>query len=520
MAEKYSASSRASINAALTHWDVIRAQWGWGAVIQTGDEHRGGKLCTFVLHLMSHEVKAGEFYPASTISNYVWALCAHFQERLQVDPRVNIIGWSFFMSAVSVMTFVPYEPRRRLPTSVIRSALGSVDRSNQRQVQMALLILMLYFTFQRSEFPCPKTYDGIDPQKHCLVRHMEPHEGGTRWAIGTTKADPRAERLTSDAGPGREWIVIGQVDDALFDMRVWLCLFLSFFPAGPRDPDSPFFVAKDLQRPLIYREALAEYRDFLRGHVPDPGKFGLHGVRSEGFVVCSNSVGEEAAVIQGGWRGITTASRYDRLTPAIARSMAPRMVAFSDPRAARPDGESEAVDDDASHVSMGDSSGPGGLGIVAARRATARVRVSSSSAPPRPAAAASSSSSPPRSAAAASSSSNPSPCFQPAGLPAGWRREWHATSGRRAGYADYVGPCGRRTRSIEAAVALAAQPPTVPSDGVPAAPPPRVVVRDKPTYLSKVAGATVVSVESLVDHVTEFDRPPSRPKGAWLASRS
>ena len=173
-----------------------------------------------------------------------------------------------------------------------------------------------------------------------------------------------------------------------------------------------------------------------------------------------------------------------------------------------------------SHVSMGDSSGPGGLGIVAARRATARVRVSSSSAPPRPAAAASSSSSPPRSAAAASSSSNPSPCFQPAGLPAGWRREWHATSGRRAGYADYVGPCGRRTRSIEAAVSLAAQPPTVPSDGVSAAPPPRVVVRDKPTYLSKVAGATVVSVESLVDHVTEFDRPPSRPKGAWLASRS
>ena len=55
MAGKYSASSRASINAALHHWDIVRDQWGWSRVIHSGDPHRGGKLATFVLHLM--EVK-------------------------------------------------------------------------------------------------------------------------------------------------------------------------------------------------------------------------------------------------------------------------------------------------------------------------------------------------------------------------------------------------------------------------------------------------------------------------------
>ena len=33
------------------------------------------------------------------------------------------------------------------------------------QVQIALLVLFLYFTFQRSELPCPKTYGGMDPLK-------------------------------------------------------------------------------------------------------------------------------------------------------------------------------------------------------------------------------------------------------------------------------------------------------------------------------------------------------------------
>ena len=177
----------------------MRDKFGWERVIATGDLQRGAKLCTFAMHLMAHK----PFYPASTIGNYVWALCAFMEQELQADPRENVIGWSFFMTAVKVLTFVPYEPRTRLPTAAIRLALSKVDHTSFAMVQTAVLVLFLYFTFQRSEFPCPKTYDGLDPAKHCLVRHMEPVDGGTRWAVGTTKTDSRAERLSADAGPGR-----------------------------------------------------------------------------------------------------------------------------------------------------------------------------------------------------------------------------------------------------------------------------------------------------------------------------
>ena len=182
-----------------------------------------------------------------------------------------------------------------------------MDRTDFVQVQTALLVLFLYFTFQRSELPCPKTYNGLDPLKHLYVKHMQPHEGGTRWAVGTTKADPRAERLSGDAGPGREWIVVGEVDDPLFDMRVWLTLFYTLLPNGPRQPDSPFFVSRDQTRPLLYSQALPDFRTFLRnGGCSDPESYGLHGIRSEAFMTCAGAVDEETAVIQGGWSSTAT----------------------------------------------------------------------------------------------------------------------------------------------------------------------------------------------------------------------
>ena len=199
------------------------------------------------------------------------------------------------------------------PTPTV--AVATVNTTDFVQVQTALLILFLYFTFQRSELPCPKTYGGLDPFKHLYVKHMQPYQGGTRWAVGTTKADPRAERLSGDAGAGREWIVVGEVNDDLFDMRTWLALFCGMLPPGPRDPDSPYFLARDKVRPLTYSVALGDFRQFLtNGGCPNPLDYGLHGVRSEAFVTCSGAVSDEAAVIQGGWSSVTSASRYDRLT--------------------------------------------------------------------------------------------------------------------------------------------------------------------------------------------------------------
>ena len=125
-------------------WDRVRDKWGWPDEIETGDPHRGAKLVCFVLALMEYEREPNVFYPSSTISNYVWALCAFMQQLMHADPRTNVVGWRFFMASVVVMCFVPYEPRRRVPTAAIRSALAAVDVSNFAMVQMAVLVLFLY----------------------------------------------------------------------------------------------------------------------------------------------------------------------------------------------------------------------------------------------------------------------------------------------------------------------------------------------------------------------------------------
>lgn len=457
---RYSASSKASISAALVHWENVCDKYLWSTLIKTGDLARGAKLATYTLQLVAHP----SMYPSSTISNYVWALCAHMQLNLQADPRVNVIGWPFFMTSVTVLCYVPGEPRKRVATSLIRAALAAVDRTDFVQVQTALLTLFLYFTFQRSELPCPKTYGGLDPLKHLYVKHMQPQDGGSRWAVGTTKADPRAERLSGDAGPGREWIVVGEVCDELFDMRVWLSLFYAMLPHGPRHPDTPFFVARDKTRPLIYSAALTDFRTFLRnGGCEDADTYGLHGVRSEAFVTCSGAVSEEAAVIQGGWSTAATASRYDRLTLPVAKSIASKMVSF---HLVSPGTEPGSPPTEALR-SAGDS------GVVAARAA---ARSAGATRPPRM-----------------------SRAHQPTDLPAGWKRVWHPTSGRRAGYATFEGPHGGTARSMAEVRRVASA----------SAPPRRAAT---PTATAQSATPALAAIpDDLESHVVFDDRPSSRP---------
>ena len=480
--QRYSVSSKSSISAALSHWDVVCDRYLWPRIIRTGDPHRGAKLATFVLFLMGLPA----MYPSSTIANYTWALCAFMQQELQADPRVNVIGWAFFATAVQVLCYMPTEPRKRVPTALIRASLAAVDESDFVQVQTALLVLFLYFTFQRSELPCPKTYDGLDPLKHLLVKHMQPFEGGTRWAVGATKADPRAERLSGDAGPGRAWRVIGDVSDGRFDMRRWLALFYGLLPPGPREPDSPYFVAHDLVRCLTYSVALGDFRSFLRrGGCADPESFGLHGVRSEAFVTCSGAVSDEVAVIQGGWASVATASRYDRLTAGVAASIAPKMVAFHSNTVELPH-ETELP------TSQGDLHSAGGLGVVAARAA---VRKSGVRQDTRPASSG---------AASGGPSGAHTTAFQPATLPAGWSRIWHPTSGRRSGYESYVGPRGQTARSIAEARRKAALPAPTPRSAAVSSAPPRSV----PVGVSSLSHQFP---DDLSDYLHFSQRPSSRP---------
>ena len=64
------------------------------------------------------------------------------------------------MQAVDVVAWVAREPRKPVPLSVIQASLERVDLSSFVEVQAALLIVMLFFTFARSESPCPKSFSG------------------------------------------------------------------------------------------------------------------------------------------------------------------------------------------------------------------------------------------------------------------------------------------------------------------------------------------------------------------------
>ena len=130
------------------------------------------------------------------------------------------------------------------------------------------------------------------------------------------------------------------------------------------------------------------------------------------------------------------ASRYDRLTRDVQMSMASDMVNWCRP----------ADTDGAVAQTQGVSSSVGDLGIVAKRAAANRSRRGRNAPAPPPAAA-------PSAAPAVSARSQPA-----AALPPGWRRVWHATPGKRGGYATFVGPNGRHARSVSQAQALAVAP--------------------------------------------------------------
>ena len=328
--ERYSASSDRTIEAAVAHWDTCRNMWGWPQVIPTGDRERGGMLATFVVFLMGLTVTRGptqgKFYPGSTIFSYVWGLCAFMIQSRQLDPRIGVINWEFFASAVRVVCHVPSEPRKRVPFAVLVAALQAVDLTNFAMVQMAVFAILLFFTFQRAEFPCATSLHDTDSSKICRVRDMEPYHGGTRWAIGATKADQRAERVSGNAGPGREWVIIGEVE-GICDLRVWLARLFAFYPHGPRDPDSSFFRAHDKVGPLTYNQALKDFRKFLSPVVPDPSIYGIHGLRVEGYFTCVRAVSEMAAIVQGGWQP-ESHDRYDRLPVGEQFLIAPKMLNF------------------------------------------------------------------------------------------------------------------------------------------------------------------------------------------------
>ena len=309
---RLSVSSRGSASAALRHWDVIVARYGWSRIIATDDPNRGGKLATWINYLVNETSLA-----ASSISNYAWGLRAWMKYQRQLDPALGVAEWDDMMQSVQVVAWVQSEPRKQVPLSLVRDSLQLVNLNSFEEVQAAVLMLMLLFTFARSETPCPKSHSGegaLDPTKHLLVRDVEVRQHAGKPYLGvrlkSIKQDSRMER--PEAAGNEDWVMVGNAE-GVFSILLWMTRLFAFHGRA-RDPDGPFFVDNDRVRALTYSRALTLVRAlWAKASSPaEAKKYGLHGLRVAGYNAGKRGSGGTAlAVAQGGWQS-SAHERYER----------------------------------------------------------------------------------------------------------------------------------------------------------------------------------------------------------------
>ena len=322
MDTRLGASAHRSIQAALAHWDTVRARYGWPRVILSDDGERGGKLATFVLHMAEDTNLVG-----ASISNYVWAFRSWLKFQRQLDPIYGVVDWEDFMQGVAVRTWVPAEPRKKVELWWIRDALRRVDRRSFVEVQAAVVMLVLLFTFARSESPLALAFSGenaFNGDKQMQVKDVKVVSGAVLVRLKGIKQDPRMQR--PEAAGNEDWIVIGDVPGSDFSIMFWMQLLFSFH-RGARQPDAPFFVDRDRTRPYLYSKATADIRALWAKVVgPTEAKTcGLHGLRVTGYDSARRGPGgEELAVAQGAWRS-TAHRRYDRFSDDEVRGL-PRAI--------------------------------------------------------------------------------------------------------------------------------------------------------------------------------------------------
>ena len=313
---RLSTSAMRSISAALRHWDAARAPHGWARVIASDDPERGGKLAEYVCRLVRDTTLV-----ASSISNYVWALRSWCKLQRQLDPIFGVIEWADFMESVQVVAHVAAEPRKAVPIDLIRKALEKVNATVLWEVQAVHLMIVLLFSFSRSESPLPKAHSGegvFDPHTNLMVQDVEVRpaagtlDAHVRVRLKAIKQDPRMQR--AEAAGNEDWVLLGDVT-GVFSILEWTQRLFSLH-GGRRDADAPFYVDRDRRRAYLYGNAMSDVRALLMRATTkeDAYSYGLHSFRVTGYDLAKVR-DLELAVAHGGWRS-TAHRRYDRFTLA------------------------------------------------------------------------------------------------------------------------------------------------------------------------------------------------------------
>ena len=323
-------SSWRKVEAALNKWRPFAREQGWPTIIRSGDPLRGGKLAGFVTMLV---VSTALVY--ASITKYVWGLCEWMKLQHQDDPRCGVRGWDQFMASIKVLTFRPCKPHERFPIELVARMLRAIDKSSFAEVQLGFLLLLLLFTFSRSENPLSKSKEGREcwhPDEHFTwgdIKFVRDRTSNQRRVMRVRfkkiKQDARVER--PEASGSGDWATVGSVDDPLFDICTWYILLCSFYPPPLRREDEPFFldprrfhdgtrgaapVMRDAQDAWTYSQAqAASYALQRRVGVAAGEEFGFHGLRVEGYNLSKKGNGEDLTVAHGLWKS-SSHKRYDR----------------------------------------------------------------------------------------------------------------------------------------------------------------------------------------------------------------
>ena len=270
-----------------------------------------------------------------SIVNYLWGMRTWQSLQGKSDPAMGVRSWRELMRSVAVLTAVPSEPRAQVPLDVLRDILERLRSSDAfEDVQLHLVLLVLLFTFSRTECPCPKAWTGpnvFDPEQHWEAGDFRllPGAQGKGYVLWVRfkriKQDPRVERasmvhadpfvpdeLCGDGGFGRDWVPVGDVpDDPLFSVALAYQRFVRAV-GRPRAATESMFMDRACSRPYTYSCLLTDFKRLCEAVGCDL-PLGPHGLRVLGYNLSKAGNGVELTVAHGGW--VSEAhSRYSRFS--------------------------------------------------------------------------------------------------------------------------------------------------------------------------------------------------------------
>ena len=312
-------------------WTEFCDQRGWPHLMPNGLRARGGRMAAWILSMVDDTVLV-----FASISVYVWGMRTMHTLHHLSDPAMGVEFFRELMRAASVLTSVPGTPRKRIEHSVIDALLRDIYENHwdsRIRVQLGLVVLVLYFTFSRTECPCPKTFSGQDswdPSKHWQVGDFALRRRGEFWVLWVRfkaiKQDPRLERPgarhedrnlpddlhSTDPTVSKDWVPLGDVPSVPhFSVALFYMRFVQLVGRS-RTPDEPMFLAADGVRPYTYAALNSELTSACVAHGGTP-EDKAHGLRVAGYFASKRANGEDLTVAHGGWSENSDGhSRYDR----------------------------------------------------------------------------------------------------------------------------------------------------------------------------------------------------------------